>query len=180
MKQIKIEIYFSLERKYYISVDTYNQISFPNKTKAETFLRNYKRLLKENVSQLQILNLQLYTIYSYFYLQFDAKLTEDIDKRFDDFRSCYARIFKTFSSGNQTAFVFKNIEVCFSILFEGAYILRDFSHNNKNYSLTSQIRPLLKFISSLYKQYEFDKKNIFLLNKLEKVVHRIVKVKDAV
>ena len=180
MKDIKIELYFSRERKYHISLDRYSYINFKTKLEAENYLRKFRKVLRENVSQLQVINSQVYTLYSLNYLQFDALTTEKIDENFSIFGKTYHRIFYTFSQGNQTTFVFKNIDFCFSILLDIVYGLRDYGQKHKNYVLTNQSRSNLKFIKALQKEYNLDKKNVFLSHSSENNVISIKKLKKTI
>lgn len=161
MKQIKIDITYHRKR-YRIHLGNGQTLFFDTKTKAEKYRRKYKRIIKDNVYMLNLIQPNVNQLFRQSYFQMDVRDIRHIKQLFHNFDERFDYIFKTFSSGNQNAFVFQNIDTCFFYLSEITKQLHLFGQTHKNYGLTVQTRPLLKQLQYLEETFNNDKRAIRL------------------
>ncbi len=129
---------------------------FDNKTVANNYLRQYKRVLRDNVTMLNVLQPDINQMYRANYLFLPEDLIRSVSCQFSLFDEGFNRIWKVYSPGNKNAFVFKNVNTCFYSLISICEQLFLFAQTSKNYVLQAQIKPLLKHIRGLSSQFSND------------------------
>jgi hypothetical protein len=168
MKQFNLEI-SQQKKQFLIHLGNGQWLKFDNKTRAEKYRRKYKRILKDNVYMLNLLQPNVNQLFRQSYFQmnhFEIRQIKELLQNFDD-RFDY--IFKNFSSGNQNAFVFQNIDTCFYCLLETTKQIHIFGQKHKNYNLTAQTKPLIKHLQYLLDSFNQDKTAIRLNDSYTKV-----------
>lgn len=159
MKKIEMEIW---NDEHFSSVHLGNGewLKFKNKTKAEKFVRKYRRVILDNVKLMNVLQPQINLLYRQNILQLDESTKRSIGFYLKNYDERFEYIFKIFSSGNQNSFVFQNIDNCFEHLHSSISLLYSFSKKYKHYALKDATRPILKNLEMLYGQYDQDKRNL--------------------
>ena len=164
MKQLYLEL-TEYRNKYRIHLGNGSWLTFENKTQAAKFLRKYKRIIRDNVNMLNLLQPNVNQLYRQTYFQLSERDINHYKRLFHGFDDRFTFIFKKFSSGNRNAFVFQNIQTCFNILIEIVESLHVFGQKSKNYNLTTNTRPLLKHLEALNDTLSNDKRNLFMNDK---------------
>lgn len=137
---------------------------FKNITKAETFVRKYKAVIRDNVGILNTLQPHINSLYRQNILHFDIKTQKIVSESLRDFDLRFDFIFKSFSPGNKNTFIFSNIEVCLVLLQESSQALYSFAKRYKHYGLKSSILPIIKNLDMIEKQMSLDKNELFVKN----------------
>lgn len=153
---------------------------FKNITKAETFVRKYKAVIRDNVGILNTLQPHINSLYRQNILHFDPKTQRAVSESLREFDFRFEYIFKSFSPGNKNTFIFSNIEVCLVCLQESSKVLYSFAKRYKHYGLKSSILPIIKNLDMIEKQITSDKHELLVKNgyfKNAKVIE-LTKVED--
>ncbi|WBL20753.1 hypothetical protein [Zunongwangia sp. HRR-M8] len=148
--------------KYRIHLGQTQWLTFENKTEAQKFLRSYKKILRDNVSLLNISHPTVNQIFRYNYFQFPERKINLYYRLFRDFDERFNYIFKRFSPGNANAFIFQNIQTCFNILIEIVEDMHVFGQRSKNYGITNVTKPLIVQLHQQKQQLEHTKRSIFI------------------
>lgn len=176
MKKMNLEISYHREYKYYVYVSRDIRLSFPNKTKAEKFIRTYKRVLRDTVTQLHTLNTNIYNLFSVFYLQLDPITTHRVRNLLHNFDNRFEYVFKTYSHGN-SCFSVTAVWSCFDTLEDVLVELKEYSSKNKLTSLRQQTRSYIKLRETLVRTFNADCSDLNISEKyLKKVKKKVLKL----
>lgn len=169
MKQLDLEI-FKHRNKYQIHLGNGKFLIFDTKTAAKKHCDKMKKLIRDNVRMLNVLQPNINQIYRSSYFQMKPREIRDLKEQFYSFDNRFDYIFGCFSSGNKNAFIFSNIESCFSILINITTDLHCFAQRYKNYNVTSQTSPLLNHLQFLKSSFSNNKRSLLLNELPNKVV----------
>lgn len=161
MKSISIEI-LQENDLFLIHLGNSQWLRFENITKAEAFVRKYKKVIRDNVGILNFLQPQLNALYRQNIMSLDPVTQRKASEELKTFDNRFEYVFQKYSAGNQNAFVFLNITTCFVCLYDLTNILYDYSKRYKQYGLKQSLLPILKNLDLLDKQMEIDRRNLFI------------------
>ena len=161
MKQLYLEI-TKYRKKYRVHLGNGNWLTFNNKTEANNFLRKYKRVIRDNVSILNITQPTINQVFRNSYFQFSERDINYYHGLFHSYDDRFKYIFKRFSPGNSNAFIFQNINTCYHILIEIVESLHSFGQRGKNYGITNITKPLLLQLNQQLQSLEADKRSMYL------------------
>ncbi|NER13549.1 hypothetical protein GWK08_08885 [Leptobacterium flavescens] len=162
MKNIKFELSFSKQRKYELYLGFGDRLISKNKKKLERYLSTYKAVIKDNVYLLAQNQSQIESIYWDYYMQFDSSTQRIVQYELNNFKDRFDYIFKTFSRGNQNAFVFRNITSCFDSQMTCLQALKEFSFKYKIANLKQKVTALIKHHESLEQVFELERHRLDL------------------
>lgn len=162
MQKLKLEFTFSKSRKYCVHVGHMQWLEFETKRFVQNYLREYKKLLMDNIRLVNNIYSQSHQLYRLFYFELDDSTCFKLENINQSISERWSFVFKTFSEGNQNAFVFGNIEKIMMLNEDFLLTLKNHAQKYKNTSLTSQINPLIKQLEVIEKSYMDDKLSLKL------------------
>ena len=161
MKNVKINLSFSPQKKYTLHLGNCEWLSHKNKKEAEKLLTTYKNVLRDNLQVLSNIQSQITSLYWDQHLFLDGQTETEVSYELQIFQDRYTRIFSSFSSGNQNAFVFQNIDTCFYSQQTTLHILLEYAQKYKSFPLKHKVQSLLKNHALLQAQYNQDKSTFY-------------------
>ena len=159
MKKLDLEVIQKSKGQYIIHLGR-GSLVFKSHAKAVAYLTKYRRVLKDSVEMLNVIQPQINALYRQNILMLDEDTQRAISFELKAFDERFDYIFKSFSPGNKNAMVFSNIQNCFDSLESCLSLLYHFSKVHKVYSLKATCRPLLKNLEGVNNQFLKDKHSL--------------------
>lgn len=176
MKQLKIKISFATnnEINHTIHLGNCEWLTHKKKSFLKLYLSTYKKVLFDNVNNLNNYNALIYNLYRSFYFDFNAMETERLNDCFDVFNKQYNWIFhSTYDLENSQ--IFNKIKQSIYALYDVLSVMKVNAQKNKNYSLKRQVESFLKMVADLERKYEDDRRSLNLTRDYTETKLRIIK-----
>ena len=158
MKTPNIEIYKS-ENGYYVLFGIGERIEFRNKTIAKEYVYDIKKLIKDCLHIVSLLQSNLYTSYRSIYFNMDHRLNRKLKSSIHQFDDRIDFVFKNYQEGN-SAFIFTEINNLFSTLEYTILLLKEYAREYKQFALKNLMYGLLKHLENVQDSFERDKNKI--------------------
>jgi hypothetical protein len=162
MKQLKLEISLSeYNEKPCIFLGFSEKLQHHSKTFLNTYLRTYKKVIKDNLRILNNYNAQIYSLFRNFYFDINTSDTRQISIQFKNFNDNFDWIFDNVG-GCQNSIMMLKISQCIGINITILQIMKTGAQINKNYALKNQSESLLKMMNDFETIFNNDKMSLDL------------------
>lgn len=162
MKQLKFDISLSqYNEKHTIYLGNKESLEHKSKSFLKLYLRTYKKVILDNVRNLNSHNSHIYSLYRTFFFDLSDIEVDRVCQMFQSFNKSFNWMFDNIG-GCQNSIIFSKINLCISCNIDILNLLKNHSQIHKNYSLKNQAESYLKMMIDFQSRFESDKRSLDL------------------